>query len=52
VCQEIASAIREMESAEDHEDHVRGCEEGRHSGRLFKGTEGEWKDRWFFEVNS
>lgn len=41
-CQEVAAAIREMGVAEDYAEYQRLCEEGTCSGRLYKGTEGEW----------
>src|SRR5258705_128351 len=41
-CQDVASAIREMEVAEDYEDYQRLCEAGKCSGRLYKGDDGQW----------
>jgi hypothetical protein len=41
-CQDVASAIREMEVAEDYADYVRLCERGTCSGRLYKGDDGRW----------
>ena len=38
VCQDVAAAIREMESCDDYEDF------GRISGRISKGDDGRW---WF-----
>ena len=37
-------AIREMEVAEGYDDYVRMVEDGRLSGRLYKGD----NDRWYF----
>jgi len=42
-CQDVAAEIREMESAESETMFLRGCEEGRYSGRLYKGGD----DRWY-----
>jgi hypothetical protein len=41
-CQDVAAAIREMESADDYEDYVKGCEQGTYSSRLYKGDNGHW----------
>lgn len=41
-CQDVAAAIREMESAEDEADYIAGCEAGRYSGRLSRGDNGRW----------
>jgi hypothetical protein len=41
-CQDVAAAIREMESADDYEDYVKGCEQGTYSSRLFRGDNGRW----------
>jgi hypothetical protein len=40
--QDVAAAIREMESASTPEDYKEGCEEGRYSGRLYQGDNGDW----------
>jgi hypothetical protein len=41
-CQDVAAAIREMESAEDYADYQKGCERGTYSGRLSRGDDGRW----------
>ena len=41
-CQDVAAAIREMESTDDYKDYQRKCEEGSCSGRLYKGDNGQW----------
>ena len=46
MCQDVAAAIREMESADDYEDYQAGVEEGRYSGRLYRSD----NDRWYFYV--
>lgn len=47
-CQDVAAAIREMESAEDYADYVKGCERGTYSSHLYKGDNG----RWYFYLGS
>jgi hypothetical protein len=41
-CQDVASAIREMENADSYEDYVAGVEAGRYSGNLYRGDDGCW----------
>ncbi len=47
-CQDVASAIREMEVAEDYADYQRLVEDGTLSGRLYKGD----NDRWYFYLGT
>ena|ERR1700680_2799688 len=44
MCQEVASAVREMEGADDYADYQCRCEAGQMSGRLYKDDDGRW---WF-----
>jgi hypothetical protein len=46
--QDVAAAIREMESASSPEDYKKGCEAGRYSGRLYQGDD----DRWYFSLET
>jgi len=48
MCQDVATAIREMEVAEDYADYQRLCEQGTCSGRLYKGD----NDRWYFYLGT
>ena len=46
MCQDVAAAIREMEGTDSYDEFQKGVEEGRYSGRLYKGDNG----RWYFYV--
>jgi hypothetical protein len=46
MCQDVAAAIREMESTDTYEEYQKLCEEGTCSGSLYRGDDG----RWYFYV--
>lgn len=41
-CQDVAAAIREMECCDTYEEYAEGVEQGRFSGRLYRGVNGRW----------
>lgn len=46
MCQDVAAAIREMETANgDYDEYMRLCEQGTLSGRLYRDDTGQW---WFY----
>jgi hypothetical protein len=50
VCQDVAAAIREMESYETYEDFQQAAEQGRVSGRLYMAGQEDGSERWYFYV--
>jgi hypothetical protein len=47
-CQDVASAIREMEVTDDYAEYQRLVEDGTCSGRIYKGDD----DRWYYTLGS
>lgn len=48
MCQDVASAIREMTACDSMEDYQKRCEAGQCSGNLYRGDDG----LWYFYVGS